>query len=313
MSNPSSILSEENTDQSAGAVIKTARLNSGITIEQLSGILKVAPKKIQALEENRWTDLGDSVFIRALASSVAKHLKIDHISLLNKLPAAAHTPKFDEELLAGPSSKGISFEETSKKKYLYLIFLFLILALAMFFIPDRYLSKEKWSQVTSSTPNNAPENTIKPSTETVPAVVSEQAAALPSNDSSTKTEAVIQPLENPPASVQASSATTAATTTNTKPELPPPSTEKTEKNPPLVSGDTVIISATEASWIEVRDAQGQLKIQKLLNKGETVGLSGGLPYSVVIGRSDLVSVQFQGKPFDMTPYAKNNVAKFQLK
>jgi cytoskeleton protein RodZ len=311
MTNTSTIPLEENTSQSAGAVIKAARLSSGITIEQLSGILKVSPKKIQALEDNRWTDLGDAVFVRALASSVAKNLKLDQTALLAKLPAAAHTPKFDEELLAGPSSKGISFEETSKKKYFYLIFLFLALAVVLFFVPDRYLSKETWTQLTASDPNHAQGNPIDSTTANTPVVVVEKTATLPTHDRPNPTEDVSP--ASPTTSVPTFSAATAETTTNTKPESPPPSTEKTEKNPPLVSGDTVILSATEASWIEVRDAQGQLKIQKLLTKGETVGLSGGLPYSVVIGRSDLVSVQFQGKPFDMTPYAKNNVARFQLK
>lgn len=326
MNNPSiNSISEENLNQSAGAMIKSARINSGITIEQLSGILKVSNKKIQALEDNRWTEIGDSVFIRALGASVAKHLRIDPSSLLEKLPAVAHIPKFDEELLAGRMNRAISFEEPSKQKYLYIIIIFITLSLLMIFLPDEYLTKEKWNQIfgidtpqqkENVTPSSELKEEVKIPTSQPNEIKDGSTPPEDLNKSSEKsaipTQEQSQAISTPPIATSASASPTAEQSVNAeqKPSATSTSSEGLTRTP---ATDTLVIAATEASWIEVRDHQGQLKIQRLLNKGESFGLSGRLPYSVVIGRSDLVSVQFQGKPFDMTPFAKNNVARFELK
>lgn len=299
---------------SAGMTIRSARLAAGINIEQLSGILKVTPKKLEALENDHWGDVGDPVFVRALASSVAKHLKINQAALLAQLPVVAQAPKLNEQLLDGPPSKSFSFEQPSKKKYAYAIAAFLLLSLLMIWIPDAYLSKEKWQDVTSTLASWTSKKPSPP-TELREAVAPTQGTNTPSNQ-----EGAVAPVVNPPASepvvpaaavpvVAASSSPAlpmATASSTTSPSSPPSPSQHT-------TNDTLVLSATESSWVEVRDHQGQLKLQRLLNKGETVGLSGGLPYAVVIGRSDLVTVQFQGKPFDVTPFAKNNVARFQLK
>lgn len=301
---------------SAGMTIRSARLAAGINIEHLSGILKVTPKKLEALENDHWVEVGDPVFVRALASSVAKHLKINQAALLAQLPVVAQAPKLNEQLLDGPPSKGFSFEQPSKKKYVYAIAAFLFLSLLMIWIPDAYLSKEKWQDVTS---NLAWWTSKKPSSPT-----EFREAVTPTQDTNTPNsqEGAVASVINRPASEPAVAAAEPLVAASSSPVLPmttasSATTPSSPSSPPISSqhtaNDTLVLSATESSWVEVRDHQGQLKLQRLLNKGETVGLSGGLPYSVVIGRSDLVMVQFQGKPFDMTPFAKNNVARFQLK
>jgi cytoskeleton protein RodZ len=50
-----------------------------------------------------------------------------------------------------------------------------------------------------------------------------------------------------------------------------------------------------------------------MDGGETVRINGALPLSVVIGRADAIDVQVRGKPFDLAPLSKDNVARFQIK
>ena len=64
-------------DLTAGMLIRRAREASGLHIAALAVSLKVPVKKLEALEANRFELLPDAVFVRALAGSVCRTLKID--------------------------------------------------------------------------------------------------------------------------------------------------------------------------------------------------------------------------------------------
>jgi cytoskeleton protein RodZ len=67
------------------------------------------------------------------------------------------------------------------------------------------------------------------------------------------------------------------------------------------------------SWVQVTDGAGQPKLRKLIQNGEVLRVTGQLPLSVVVGRADNVSVAVRGKPMDLAPLARVNVARFEVK
>jgi len=78
------------------------------------------------------------------------------------------------------------------------------------------------------------------------------------------------------------------------------------------STGVIVFKARAVSWIEVVDAKGAVQVRKNLADGETLGASGALPLTVVVGRADTTEVQVRGKPFDLLPLAKDNVARFEV-
>ncbi len=73
---------------SAGALLRRAREAAGLEIGTLAATIKVAQRKLEALEEDRFDQLPDAVFTRALALTVCRALKIDAAPVLALLPAA---------------------------------------------------------------------------------------------------------------------------------------------------------------------------------------------------------------------------------
>jgi len=71
---------------SAGGLLKQAREAAGLHIAALAVALKVPVKKLEALESDRFDLLPDAVFVRALAASVCRTLKIDVAPVLQHLP-----------------------------------------------------------------------------------------------------------------------------------------------------------------------------------------------------------------------------------
>ena len=71
---------------SAGALLKQAREAAGLHVAALAVSMKVPVRRLEALEADRWDELPDAVFIRALAASVCRTLKIDPAPVLERLP-----------------------------------------------------------------------------------------------------------------------------------------------------------------------------------------------------------------------------------
>ena len=71
---------------SAGTLLRQAREAAGLHIAALAVSLKVPVKKLEALEAGRLDVLPDAVFVRALAASVCRTLKIDAVPVLALLP-----------------------------------------------------------------------------------------------------------------------------------------------------------------------------------------------------------------------------------
>ena len=72
----------------AGDLLRAAREASGLHIAALAVSLKVPVRKLEALETNQFHELPDAVFVRALAASVCRSLKIDSGPILQLLPAS---------------------------------------------------------------------------------------------------------------------------------------------------------------------------------------------------------------------------------
>ena len=71
--------------------------------------------------------------------------------------------------------------------------------------------------------------------------------------------------------------------------------------------------ARSQSWVQVKDARGTTVMQRLLEPGESAGANGELPLSVIVGSAQSTEVRVRGKPFDLAPLSRDNVARFEVK
>uniref|UniRef100_UPI00356556E8 DUF4115 domain-containing protein n=1 Tax=Hydrogenophaga sp. TaxID=1904254 RepID=UPI00356556E8 len=79
------------------------------------------------------------------------------------------------------------------------------------------------------------------------------------------------------------------------------------------SNSLLSITANGESWVEVVNGSGSVVMQRMLKAGDVIEFSSAPPYAVVLGRANAVRVAVRGKPFDIDSYARNNVARFEVK
>jgi len=70
----------------AGALLRQAREDAGLSIEDVAYRVKIHVKKLAALEENQFDQIPNAVFLRAMASSVARTLDVEPQRILELLP-----------------------------------------------------------------------------------------------------------------------------------------------------------------------------------------------------------------------------------
>lgn len=277
----------------AGALLRQAREASGLHIAALAVLLKVPVKKLEALESGRLDLLPDIVFVRALASSVCRTLKIDASVILSSLPQT-HAPKLaqrgmgiNEPFRSSGDRPGPSMWARVSQPAAVAGMLLLLGALALIFLPNikSVLGSIKPQVRKSDTKNIGSEKAMSP------AVVTDVALSGP---------------EAPELAVLNSGLALKATTTTAAPQT------LLAASSPLIS-DFVVFTAKTESWVEATDANGLVILRRNLAAGEVVGASGALPLKVVVGRANATQVEIRGKPFDVIAIAKDNVARFEVK
>jgi cytoskeleton protein RodZ len=321
---------------SAGALLRQAREAAGMHVAALAVALKVPVSKLEALESDRYDQLPDAVFVRALASSVCRTLRIDAAPVLERLPQT-QTPRLN------PDDAGINtpFRAQNERRNrlvsehrfsptLLAVPLLCLGALAIYLWPRFSPSvAEPAAPLTSpgavvqAAPD--PEPAPPPGVAQAPEVsVAAPAAATPS----APVPAVAAVPPPAPASAPAPAPTPAPAPVPAPPPVPASTPAAASAQPvPAVSSaaaapvapsaplaaSVLSFSASGSSWIKVTDANGQVTFQKTLSAGETATASGVPPLSVVVGKVDVTQVQVRGKAFDLQSVARDNVARFEVK
>ncbi len=320
----------EGQEASAGTLLRHAREEAGMHVDTLAANLKVPVRKLEALEQDRHDLLPDAVFVRALASSVCRTLKIDPQPVLQRLPQTAQ-PRLvhDNDGINAPfrssaEPKPGKLEMISRPVALTVVAL-LLAAVALVFLPvgklDDLLGPARTTPTAVSAtangdpvmPPGTPPVTAAPAEPRGDAAVGASPAPLTASTSLSQpprpqptaatTAAARAPVASPPAPVALTPAAPAATT----------AASAAVSGDPIRANGVVTFRARGSSWVQVTDANGTPVLRKLMEAGETAGASGALPLAVTIGSVEQTEVQVRGKPFNLGPVSRDNVARFEVK
>jgi cytoskeleton protein RodZ len=288
------LMTGDKSHMTAGDMLREAREAHGLHLDMVAAALKVAPQKLAALESDDIEALPDPVFARALAASVCRALRIDPAPVLAKLPGAqpAGLAEADRTMSKALPSQVRSASPGGRpsRTLLTVVVLLLVGAAALFWLPQSLLDRigEAVARITSPSAGESAE--IQP------------AAPAPAAAGS-----VVEPARPATPAAAAPPAATPA------PASPPPVVQAVA-TPPAASSDLIVFVAREDSWVMVSEAGGKSLLRRTVQAGETVGLTGTLPLSVVVGRASGVDVQVRGKPYDLKPLTRSGgVARFEVK
>jgi cytoskeleton protein RodZ len=282
----------------AGGMLREAREAHGLHIDVVAAALKVPTKKLQALEDDDIDSLPDPVFARALAASVCRALRVDPAPVLAKLPGALRPGLADADQTISSSFRSGAPRSgrgggLPSRAVLIVVALLLVAAALLFWLPQGVFGR--LSASLSGTPAvDAASNSSSETVVTAPAGTVLESVPTPSLGGTTATAPLTAAIVAPAATAASAAADSSAAA---------PATE-----------DVLAFTARTESWITVNETGGRQLLRRTLKAGETVGLSGKLPMSVVIGRASGIDVKVRGKAFELAPVTgSGGVARFEVK
>jgi cytoskeleton protein RodZ len=281
-------------------MLRAARDQRGLHIAALAAAIKVPQRKLEALESDRYEELLDLTFTRALAQTVCRTLKIDAQPVLDRLPqpeGAAPKLAHVSSGLNAPFRERPGREEPAEWGWLgrplfWVTLLVLIAAAVLAWMPDRFLGRLRGL-----------------------------APAAPGASAAASSPALLLPPAFPASAVSGSAPNAqdvtlpgdglAATSLGAPIELVAPAASA-----PVVTvaagGALLGLKVNSESWVEVQDARGQTLLSRRIAAGESLGLDGAVPLRLTIGNAAGTQVTFRGRVVDTSANTVANVARLQL-
>jgi cytoskeleton protein RodZ len=316
----------------AGARLRQAREAQGLHIAALAAALKVSPRKLEALERDRHEELPDATFTRALAQTVCRALKIDAAPVLALLPKAdgARLDQVDAGLNAPfrERNAGTELPLTGLVRHpaFAIVALLVVGALAFWFWP-RGTAVQPAVDPAASAPAQIPGVNVAPSAASAAAPMpGEGASGVAPGVPSGAASGVGTGLQ--PAGAPGAVPGTLAGTPGAAPAMAAPVVlgETVHSAPPVgVAGPSgaatpgapaspglLVVRTREASWVEVVDAAQRPLLSRTVVPGESVAVDGTPPLRLTVGNAAATTLAFRGRPVDLAPVTRDNVARLEL-
>lgn len=257
---------------SAGVLLRQARMAQGLHIAALAASIKMPQRKLEALEADRYADLPDVAFTRALAQTMCRALKIDPAPVLARLPRpdVPHLERAtrgldrpfhdDRERSQVPAGFGLL-----RRPIVWGPALILLAAAGLFVLPTDLLRRRP-------------------------------APAEPAASQSAPTS---MPTDRAPAAVRS--------VTETVHSAPAPAVGAVGAD----TRGLLVVRASADAWVEVLDARSQVLLARNLQAAEAIGLNGTPPFRLRLGNVAATRIQFRGQPVELVP-RKDNTLTLQL-
>ncbi|GAA4034457.1 RodZ domain-containing protein [Actimicrobium antarcticum] len=312
-----------------GAQMARQRQSLGWTVAEAANHLNLAPRQIQAIEDDNHAALPGIAITRGFIRAYAKLLRMDPVPLMAKMatlstdtigvtdgaPARRTLPPahFSESRTGSVRS-----HRAASKWYSALLFAVAVIggvSLAQHFgwIPnDLETASAKVSdgltnlRGSGSAGVEGAATTLNADTTTTPGHVE----IIP------ETPALLAPGATAPnaAAVSALVPATTAAIPVFKPELLEPAGKKQGAvATPVAGSNKLVLNLRSDSWIEIRGAGKDAVASKLYRAGTTETFDISEPVLLVVGNASGVDATLRGAPLELQETAKNNVARLNLK
>jgi cytoskeleton protein RodZ len=295
------------TDAFLAQRLRAAREARGWKCADVAAKLRLRLQIVQMIEAGQYEQIGYGIYLRGYLTSYARLVGVPMDMVESVL--VTHTTPPPELVPSGSVSRSRYLIDRYSGSTLYLVLT------AVIFVPTIMLALNMSGDIGAHlTRLDGP---------TAPA--SSTAAADAANARNTNDPAASGPSQgNTPAADKgaANTANTANQDTNTVNTEPPlvasftpmllPAQPRQEAPPAPAAKQSLRVTLTEPSWVEIVDGTGKRLEYSTLPAGTAKDYASDQPLEVRLGNLSAVKIEIAGEKQDVTPYAHGNVAHFRL-
>jgi cytoskeleton protein RodZ len=264
--------SAEQPPASFGARLRWERERAGLTVTDVAARLRLHMNQVRALEQEALAELPEAAYVRGFVRSYARILQLEPGPLLEDL-ASKLAPSGSSVLDGMAKQRDYSPVRAAAREQRSRRFV--VVGAVLLLIALGVLG---WYATRKTSPVATP-GTVVPAA---------PAAAPP---------AVAPATVSPPAPVSIAPANVPEPAVALEPVAPAP---------------LLKLRFNGSSWAEVKDAEGKALHSQHNSAGSEYVIEGTPPFYVVIGDANRASVEVRGETYDLTPYTRQNVARFTI-
>ncbi|WP_345792847.1 RodZ domain-containing protein [Thauera sp. JM12B12] len=308
---------------SPGVQLRRAREARGESIHEVAFALKLAPRQVEALEQDDFAALPGMAFVRGFLRNYARYLGLDAGPLLAAVqrmggegsPDLSPIRNADGDLPSGGGGRSGSFPAGA-----VVLVLLVLLGTGWYFDWFRTEPAASVETALEPAPNFAPApvQPVEPPALMVPITTPESAPAVAGEGAEPGVAAEAgapSPASPPPdgatpaqPAAPASAAAVDAAAVSAQPEPVEPAA-----TPAVSAAGQLSFRFGGDSWVEVRDAAGAILYSGTNRAGSTRTVQGTAPFALVVGNSANVTLEHDGKPVDLAAHTRGSVARFTLR
>jgi cytoskeleton protein RodZ len=308
-----------------GAILKEARETGGLTEQQVADKLNFRLRLVQNIEVDIFDRSLPEAFNRGYLKSYAKLVNISETVVLNSYDQLAEV----QSQCAGMQSFSKGTEKQAEHKLLmwitYLILAIFLTATVVWWLqtPSEQpepIAAEKVNQVAKVSANNETNNTIPTTNSSLTHTnnlddsgITERNAVNTSIENATNAETVdiaTDQLDNGVSSVIPSQTIESSNVDSTNVESTNDESITDESETSLIAN--VVFTFSGDCWVNIYDATGERIAWGVKKSGYVMKISGQAPFSITLGKPELVAIDYNDLAVDMTGFNAGNIAKFSL-
>jgi cytoskeleton protein RodZ len=277
----------QNDEPSVGQILKTHRENANFSLAKIASLLKLTESQVEHIENDEYHLLGAKTFVKGYIKNYCRTLNIDSTAILTMLPAYSTSDKpVDMQSFSRRTEK--EAHDSRLMTVSYLILAIVIGSSAVWWWQNAMPIDEQTNTINA---NNSLISEQQESTK----LLAEAADEAQSNE--------IEPAPQANSTVFNEQQTIQAAPLND---------EQSQSEPISSDLSTIIMMFNDESWVEIHDANDEKIAFGVKKAGYEMTLTGVAPFSVVLGKHDVVRITLNGEPVDISAFPKNRLAKFKL-
>lgn len=316
--------SAENNDstkqgQTPGQVLRKHREELGLSQQEVANRIRLDIKVIEAIEQDNDEDMPATTYAKGYLRSFAKIVKADaeHIIALYNADSSQQPPEILPEVK--PPTQASSSDKPVKA-FTYLITLGLVILLLIWYQSNFVVDSTTENNDASENSNTSEEiNGVDVSFDVVEhpdtwQTPTEQLATDPA-PSTTEITTSMSEIQNDMLELRSDNGEQSlgiisidSIENTTAPNI----ADNATVDEMGVGPDTIEMTLSKDSWIEIHDATDDRLFHDLALEGEKFLIRGTAPFNILFGFSPGVMLKLNGEAYDHSRFSNNGIARFTL-
>ncbi|ALP53619.1 hypothetical protein Tel_11015 [Candidatus Tenderia electrophaga] len=272
-----------------GEQLRETRVRRGMSIEEVSSVLHLELSLLEAIETENCDRLPGSSYVKGYLRNYAKLLEVDSEPLIEAYRKVCGNQ--EPPLTQVTKIKDVSSGDAAPRYAAWIVVIVLVVSFGVWWWSEVSAPMEVESTA-SDTPSFGPQIDASPQPETA-FTPPPPGAAVPESEPAPSAEG---PIESEPQGVAPAA-------------VPPAPSEPPAAAPVL---DSVQLSFTEDSWVEIEDARGERLFVDLARAGQTTRVQGEAPFEILLGNAPAVTIEYNGEVYPHAAHNRQGVARFTL-